>query len=270
MSVAKLAVPATSLLTISLSLSIFSPNSAALAESCLAAPNGAAPQGSHWFYRIERPSLRKCWRLVHKTPQSAAAGTAPQSEPEETEAPLTQAATRPADATPAPEANTVQTPIIRNLVTRNVSNTDNLGPPPLPPELPANTAIRAEAPNPPAPSEQIPAAIAEQPLAAAATPANVSQGNGAPTWLMLLGAVALLGLFISAVFFGVQMVRRRADVLNRPLEADELPFETSPEVAPAADEPTFAPLPPMAVMPGEDEIVDAMRRFMHNARRRAA
>jgi len=270
MSVAKLAVPATSLLAISLSLSIFSPNSAALAESCLAAPNGAAPQGSHWFYRIERPSLRKCWRLVHKDRQSVAAGTAPQSE-EETEAPPAQAATKPADATPAPEANTVQTPIIRNLVTRNVSNTDDMGPPPLPPELPANTAIRAaEAPNPPAPSEQGPAAIAEQPLAAAATPANVSQANGAPTWLTLLGAVALLGLFISAVVFGAQMVRRRADVLNRPLEADELPFETSPEVAPAADERTFAPLPPMAVVPGEDEIVDAMRRFMQNARRRAA
>src|SRR5688572_5384185 len=32
--------------------------SPAAAETCLTAPNAPAPQGSHWYYRIERPSLR--------------------------------------------------------------------------------------------------------------------------------------------------------------------------------------------------------------------
>src|SRR4051812_26759337 len=36
------------------------------AETCLAAPKGAAPQGSHWFYRLERATQRKCWRLVQR------------------------------------------------------------------------------------------------------------------------------------------------------------------------------------------------------------
>ena len=39
---------------------------AAPAESCLSAPKGVAPQGSHWYYRIDRPSQRKCWYLADK------------------------------------------------------------------------------------------------------------------------------------------------------------------------------------------------------------
>lgn len=280
MSVAKLAFRAALLFAASLSLSEFSPNNAALAaESCIAAPNGPAPQGSHWYYRTERPSLRKCWRLVQKDGQSVAASTAPQSGPEkETEASPTQAAIRPADSTPKPEGNTVQTPIIRNLVTRNVSNIDDAGPPPLPPDPPADTMPRAEKPNAPAPigqtstAEQALAAIVERPAAqplAAAAP-DVSEASGAPTWRTVLGAVALLAFLVCGVFLVMQLARRRADVLNSPLEADELPVETSPEVMPRVDGPTFAPLPPMAVVPGEDDIVEAMRRFTQDARRRAA
>jgi hypothetical protein len=31
------------------------------ADSCLSAPKGAAPEGSHWYYRIDRPTNRHCW-----------------------------------------------------------------------------------------------------------------------------------------------------------------------------------------------------------------
>src|SRR5579884_3513791 len=44
---------------------------AARAEDCLAAPNGPAPQGSHWYYRIDRAKQRKCW-YVHAIMTSAA------------------------------------------------------------------------------------------------------------------------------------------------------------------------------------------------------
>ena len=59
------------------------PASSSYAETCLAAPNAPAPQGSHWFYRVERPSLRKCWRLVKRDeqPQRAVKRAAPQPEP---------------------------------------------------------------------------------------------------------------------------------------------------------------------------------------------
>lgn len=33
------------------------------APDCLAAPKDAAPQGQHWYYRLERTTKRKCWYL---------------------------------------------------------------------------------------------------------------------------------------------------------------------------------------------------------------
>ncbi len=35
----------------------------AAADNCLASPKKEAPQGSHWYYRIEHPSNRHCWYL---------------------------------------------------------------------------------------------------------------------------------------------------------------------------------------------------------------
>jgi len=35
----------------------------AKADECLARPGTTTPKGSHWFYRIERPSNRRCWYL---------------------------------------------------------------------------------------------------------------------------------------------------------------------------------------------------------------
>src|SRR5882757_6837413 len=53
---------------VSLALSTLSAVSAPAraAETCLAAPKGAAPQGSHWYYRVDQTSQRKCWRLVQQ------------------------------------------------------------------------------------------------------------------------------------------------------------------------------------------------------------
>jgi hypothetical protein len=35
----------------------------AKADECLARPGASAPKGSHWYYRIERPTQRRCWYL---------------------------------------------------------------------------------------------------------------------------------------------------------------------------------------------------------------
>ena len=35
----------------------------AAADSCLSAPKGATPAGSHWYYRIDRVTKRQCWYL---------------------------------------------------------------------------------------------------------------------------------------------------------------------------------------------------------------
>jgi len=30
-------------------------------EACLSGPKGAAPKGSHWYYRIDHATKRNCW-----------------------------------------------------------------------------------------------------------------------------------------------------------------------------------------------------------------
>jgi hypothetical protein len=39
------------------------PSTANAASDCLASPKGAAPQGQHWHYRLERGTKRQCWYL---------------------------------------------------------------------------------------------------------------------------------------------------------------------------------------------------------------
>jgi hypothetical protein len=38
-------------------------DSRAVADDCLASPNAASPQGTHWYYRVDRTTHRQCWYL---------------------------------------------------------------------------------------------------------------------------------------------------------------------------------------------------------------
>jgi hypothetical protein len=254
------------------------PISPAAADTCLTAPNAPAPQGAHWYYRIERPSLRKCWRLVQKDPQvqGAPAQAAPPTEPvARFDAAPAAAARTPAGRTAEPVAEPAPlAPVIRDLVTRNVSNPSDAPQPLPPPDPPADAMPRAEIPSAPAASEQapepVPAANAEQPLPAVSTAANASVSDGTPTLRLLLGALALFGLVACATFFVMEMLRRRTDVLNTVRETNSIPVEMPPEVSAAAESPTFAPLPPIGLPSREDDVDEALRRFAQNVRRRAA
>src|SRR5215471_13365671 len=35
----------------------------AASDECLAGPNRSAPEGKHWYYRLDRDTHRKCWYL---------------------------------------------------------------------------------------------------------------------------------------------------------------------------------------------------------------
>jgi hypothetical protein len=248
-------------------------STASAADTCLTAPNKPAPQGSHWYYRVERPSQRKCWRLVEKDrkDQTAAARTAPPAPDDEAEAmpPATKPAERPAET----EADPAPTPVIKTLVTRNVSNTHDTAPL-APPEPSANTAPSADAPAPvpQAASNSQPPATPDQPVpqpVAASANTDASSPDGAPTWAQLFAAIALLGLLTSAALLVMHIVRRRTDVMNTVSDADEASDET-PAAATVPEAPTFAPLPPMALAAREDDVDQALRRFARNVRRRAA
>ena len=71
----------------------------AAADSCLSAPKGATPSGSHWYYRIDRVTKRQCWYLREEsdTADDKFARAAP---PASAPAP-SSAAAEPASAPPA-------------------------------------------------------------------------------------------------------------------------------------------------------------------------
>jgi hypothetical protein len=67
---------------------ILSSNPAFAVDECLAAPNAPAPAGSHWYYRLERSTERKCWYVREQRQETRAAPPK----------------MRPAAVTPAPRA----------------------------------------------------------------------------------------------------------------------------------------------------------------------
>lgn len=63
------------------------------APDCLASPKDAAPQGQHWFYRLDRTTKRKCWYLrAAGEKESARIAQAPSavSDPSTADAPAPQ------------------------------------------------------------------------------------------------------------------------------------------------------------------------------------
>ena len=63
------------------------PGSAATTETCIAAPNSTAPDGSHWYFRTDRATQRKCWYLaaqgqkVHRAARAEPADEEPAARP---------------------------------------------------------------------------------------------------------------------------------------------------------------------------------------------
>jgi hypothetical protein len=171
---------------------------AAPAETCLKAPKGVAPQGSHWYYRVDRATQHRCWYLGEKggkVAQRSRTHSAPaQAEPDDDDdaapapvatAPAARTATAPAarvapapamapaaDDEPQPAAE-APAPKITTLVTRNVSNADQPAQPatavaspaiPVAPPTPAPLAQDAVAPTAvPAPSTDAPVAAVPAP-----------------------------------------------------------------------------------------------------------
>lgn len=196
-------------------------SAASPAADCLASPKGAAPQGQHWYYRLERATKRQCWYLRAeggKVTQSAQATTdtpetdaaAPQSVqnaraeyvgPQNGAAPGTPnitaaAASAPpvAQQPPAPVNETAQQPAI---ATRwPDATTASSSPAPQP-------AQAGPAPQP-APATQPSAKPSKSPAPVA--PAAAYSGSDKPTGslpmllLVIGGALALAGLLASLIY----------------------------------------------------------------------
>ncbi|MCA1452300.1 hypothetical protein I6F35_03590 [Bradyrhizobium sp. BRP22] len=70
------------------------------ADTCLSAPKGDAPAGSHWYYRLDRSNKRKCWYVREENSKAAKAASAQQQSPP------------PAETAPAPQPAASMSPSV--------------------------------------------------------------------------------------------------------------------------------------------------------------
>ena len=70
-----------------------------IVTDCITKPNSAAPQGSHWFYRVDRVTHRQCWYLG------------------------TQRTKKPQIASPAPSLTTAAIPLPKNKLVETIAAT---------------------------------------------------------------------------------------------------------------------------------------------------
>ncbi len=255
------------------SLFLFAPftlNPADAAATCIAAPNAPAPEGSHWFYRLDHPSQRKCWHLVQQDGKIRRAVVRAKTRPA-SEQPAVPIADNSADilTEPAPQ----QAPA---WITRNASDTapDAAGSD-LPPAPGGTVSERQEfPPSASAPQEQAQSNMQErgapveppvQQSIVAKDNVDVSAATGAPTLQFAFVALAVVCFLASAILI-LSARRRRADVLTTALNTNTAPLEKPVSIEAA----TFAPLPPMEMISRHDDVEEALQRFSQAWRRRAA
>jgi hypothetical protein len=196
------------------------------ADDCLSGPKDPAPNGSHWYYRIDHATKRHCWYLKgEKLSQSAA----PNSSTAETttqrsiadahaELPAQAAIEAPkrgdglapaADATIAtPAAETQRSAVASRWPEQSGTSSSTVSP-----STAANSGVAAP-PDSDATPPTAPAAVA---LAAADSSPEKQPGSIQTLLLVILGALALAGLIGSAVFrFGnLRWIGRRTIQVDR-------------------------------------------------------
>jgi hypothetical protein len=207
-----------------------------VADDCLSGPKDPAPNGSHWYYRIDHATKRHCWYLKgEKLSQSAAGNSSPSVKPASptaetttqrsiadahAELPAPTAIEAPkrgnglapaiaADATIAmPAAETQRSAVASRWPEQSGTSSSTV-----PPSTAANSAAAAPSDPDPTPTAA-PAAIT---LAAADSSPEKQPGSIQTLLLVIFGALALAGLIGSAVFrFGnLRWTGRRAIQIDR-------------------------------------------------------
>jgi hypothetical protein len=203
------------------------------ADNCVASPKNEAPQGSHWYYRIEHPSNRHCWYLrgEQNAASSASAANAPAPAPVKSSLPGA-ASTMPGSVANAraelisqqthgdADANIVtgQVPAAASGPVADVGN-----PPPAqdtnmlrsvvasrwPVQLAANGPAASAPVSDSSNADAPPNAVTSQPSAAAVVPLTAADGSPAKPsssiqmlLIAIVGALSVAGLAASAVGFG--------------------------------------------------------------------
>jgi hypothetical protein len=250
-------------------------------EACLSGPKGAAPKGSHWYYRVDHATKRNCWYVRAEGEKPVASQNSPVSQASpQPEAPLqpsvanARAEAGPADlaqsnaaaaerapsddakngqAPDAPAADNGQSPVASRWL-------DQTGAEPITGSTPKPDDPGASV-NSPAPS------AAAVPLAAAnARPASPSVST---LFLVIVGALALAALFAGVIRFGYARRDDRQDFdrdQRAPWDAVNVGATVrSPPLATETPAPRRSPARErhQAVIP--DEIVQLLSRLSKEA-----
>jgi hypothetical protein len=233
---------------ISTSAQAATPAPQAAADSCLSAPNGATPSGSHWYYRLDRVTKRQCWYLREesdaaddKFARAAPPASAPASAPT-AEEPAQRTITRKSIADARAEwvsqqpraepakveraaATAAPAPVVSN--SPRVAMPNVLAPAPLSSmrwnDAPATTRtslnpsdLQVAAANPPAAqppqAEEVRQPAVDQVMPAAAMDAAPAKPTASLQKLLLVmaAALALAGLTVSAIVRIGRIRARRA------------------------------------------------------------
>ncbi|WP_156795725.1 hypothetical protein [Bradyrhizobium icense] len=219
----------------------------AAADNCLSAPKGATPAGSHWYYRIDRTTKRKCWYLREENekaddkftraapPESAPASSSAEAPtpPAETRKsfddaraewvaqqaraepnPSAKAEPQTAGAVPAPADQNGQRAAMPNVLAPAPLSSMrwNDAPAASSSTSPPNQQVAAATPaNQPPQADEVQQPAAEQVAPVAAEPAPAKPTASLKMLLLVMAAaLALAGLTVSAIVRIGRMRARRA------------------------------------------------------------
>ena len=228
------------------------------ADNCLASPkNQAAPQGSHWYYRIEHPSNRHCWYLRgEQTAASHASASATSPSRNATAAMPGSVANAHAELTsqtqgdpdagivtgqvPAAAADTVAD--VGNPAPANPQDANMLRsvvasrwPDQLAATAPAASAPATENSDASAPSNAAtpqPSAASVVPLTAADAPPVKQSSSIQMLLIAIVGALSVAGLAASAVGFGGRRKTRSRPIEGQPRAIWETALAEAPPSPP--------------------------------------
>ena len=268
----------------SVTLAVAINGAAHAADKCLAGPKGAAPKGSHWYYRIDHASKRNCWYVRAEGETRVASqisSVGPASSPAETSlqpsvanaraeanpADIVQSNGVPAERAPSGAANngqgsdasaadSGQSTVASRWLDQAGADTINTSTP-----KPADSGASMSSSTP---------SVAASPLPAADARSALPSGPVSILFLVIVGALALAALLAGVIFrFGNAGRADRQDfgrdqrapwdsidvgtAIRAPPLATEAP---TPQTSPARDRPE-------AVIP--DEIVQLLSKLSKEA-----
>jgi hypothetical protein len=268
----------------SVTLVVAANGAAHAADNCLSGPKGAAPKGSHWYYRIDHAAKRNCWyvRAEGGTPIASQNSSMTQASPPAEAALQPSVANARAEAGPADmgQSNGIAAMLAASGAAENgqiakVLDTDNGQSTVASRWLdgPSDDSKSASAPTPTDSSAGVDSStppVAAAPLAAADMP-FASRLNSVQTLLLaIVGALAFAGLLVGVIFkFGGTSRQDRQEIRRdrrAPWDSIDANMPTrSPPLATNMPEPRIdaAREPREAVIP--NEIVQLLSKLSREA-----